>query len=180
MKKLALNKAFTLIEPGPLALVTTADGGRRNVMTISWMMVMDFTPRFAMLTGPWNYSCNALLKTRECVIALPGAELLRAAVRVGTCSGRETDKFARFGLTPLPARLVKAPLIKECIANIECRVVDHIKDHDIFVLDAVAAWTDGKPVAGRMVHAVGDGTFVLDGRRVNHRRLMSPRLPPGL
>ena len=180
MKQLALKKAFTLIEPGPVVLVTTACGGKMNVMTISWTMVMDFTPRFAMLTGAWNYSCEALLKTKECVIALPGAGLLRTAVRVGTCSGRETDKFAKFGLTPQPAKLVKAPLLKECIANIECRVVDHIREHDIFVLDAVAAWTDGKPVAGRMVHAVGDGTFILDGRRVNHKRLMSSKLPEGL
>ena len=180
MKELALKKAFTLLEPGPVALVTTASGGRLNVMTISWTMVMDFTPRFAMLTGPWNYSCAALLKSRECVIAIPGAELLRTAVKVGTCSGRETDKFAKFGLTPLPAKLLKAPLIKECMANIECRVVDHIKKHDIFVLEGVAAWTDGRPAAGRMAHAVGDGTFVLDGRRVSHRRLMRAKVPAGL
>lgn len=59
-------------------------------------------------------------------------------------------------------------------------MVDHIKEHDIFVLDGLAAWTDGKPAAGRMFHAVGDGTFVLDGRRISHRRIMRAKLPAGV
>nr|AGS52327.1 hypothetical protein [uncultured bacterium contig00063] len=62
MKKLPLHKAFTLMESGPVVLLTTANGGKQNIMTISWTMVMDFTPRFAFLTGPWNYSYQALKK----------------------------------------------------------------------------------------------------------------------
>jgi flavin reductase (DIM6/NTAB) family NADH-FMN oxidoreductase RutF len=65
MKKFPLNKAFTLLEPGPVVLVTTASGSKQNIMTLSWTMVMDFTPRFAFLTGAWNYSYKALTKTGE-------------------------------------------------------------------------------------------------------------------
>jgi flavin reductase (DIM6/NTAB) family NADH-FMN oxidoreductase RutF len=65
MKKLPLNKAFTLIEPGPVVLVTTAYKGKHNIMTLSWTMVMDFTPRFAFLTGSWNYSYKALKKQKS-------------------------------------------------------------------------------------------------------------------
>ncbi|HEY9148593.1 MAG TPA: flavin reductase family protein, partial [Gammaproteobacteria bacterium] len=54
MRKLPISKAFTLLEPGPVVFVTTHDGSRGNVMTISWTMVMDFTPQFAITTGPWN------------------------------------------------------------------------------------------------------------------------------
>ena len=60
MKSLPLAEAFTLIEPGPVVLVTTKSGAKDNVMTISWMMVVDFTPRFAITTGPWNHSFAAL------------------------------------------------------------------------------------------------------------------------
>lgn len=56
MKKLRLSKAFTLLESGPVVFVTTNDGRKKNVMTISWTMVVDFTPVFAITTGPWNYS----------------------------------------------------------------------------------------------------------------------------
>ncbi|MDR0403706.1 MAG: flavin reductase family protein, partial [Treponema sp.] len=116
MKTFPLNKAFTFLEPGPVVLVTTADGDRRNIMTLSWTMVLDFTPRFAFMTGPWNYSYQALVKTKECVIAVPTVDMSKTVVSIGACSGAEVNKFEKFRLTPLEAKFVGAPLIKECYA----------------------------------------------------------------
>lgn len=180
MRSLKLEKAFTLLEPGPLVLVTTRDGGRDNIMTLSWTMVLDFSPRFALTTGAWNHSFKALNKTRQCVIAVPGADLLDKAVGIGTCSGADTDKFAEFRLTPLPGKMVEAPLIKECLANIECRVVEIIKRHDIVVLEALAAWVNPARRERRSVHAVGDGRFIVDGRTLDRRKRMADKLPPGV
>ena len=118
MKKFPVEKAFTLLEPGPVVLVTTSGKDRPNIMTLSWTMVLDFTGRFAFMTGPWNFSCKALTKTGECVIALPTAGLSKKAVQIGSCSGAEIDKFKKFRLTALEAASVNAPLIEECYANI--------------------------------------------------------------
>lgn len=180
MKKLPLEKAFTLIEPGPVIMLTTFDGKKNNVMTLSWTMVMDFTPQFAILTGPWNHSCKALVNTKECVISIPAADISKKVIQIGTCSGKNTDKFKKFKLTPVKAKYVKAPLIKECIANIECCVVDHIKKHNIFVLDGIAAWINDSIKGKRMFHATGNGTFVIDGKKINHRKLMTNKLPLGV
>jgi flavin reductase (DIM6/NTAB) family NADH-FMN oxidoreductase RutF len=180
MEKLPLPKAFQLIEPGPVVLVTTVSGRKKNIMTISWHMVMDFTPRIAMVTGPWNYSFAALMKSKECVIAIPTVDLSAKVVGIGACSGSDTDKFAMFALTPVKAKSVKAPLIAECLANIECRVVDHIRKHSIIVLDAVNAWIDAERKERRTFHARGDGTFAVDGRTINYRKLMLAKLPPGV
>jgi flavin reductase (DIM6/NTAB) family NADH-FMN oxidoreductase RutF len=180
MRTIKQSKVFTLLEPGPVVLVTTHDGKRPNVMTISWTMVVDFTPRFAITTGAWNYSYKALRKTRECVIAIPSVDMLDTVIGVGSCTGADTDKFAKFGLTPLPGKVVKAPLIKECLENIECRVVEIIRRYDIVVLDAVAAHRASSPREARMLHAVGDGTFIVDGRRVDRRRQMKAKLPVGV
>ncbi|MCL2888488.1 MAG: flavin reductase family protein [Elusimicrobia bacterium] len=180
MKKLTLEKAFTLMESGPVVLITTSDNGKNNMMTLSWHMVMDFTPRFAILTGPWNFSYQALTKTKECVISIPAVDIAETVVRIGDCTGADTDKFQKFNLTPLPASTVKAPLVKECIANIECKIVDHIKKHNIFVLDATAAWVNGGRREKRVIHAVGDGTFITDGKKLNYRRLMKDKLPAGV
>jgi len=180
MKRMKLGKAFTLMEPGPAVLVTTNDGTRNNIMTISWTMVMDFTPMFAITTGPWNYSYTALRRTRECVIAIPTVDLLDKVVGVGTCSGSDTDKFSKFGLTPVPGKYVQAPLIKQCLANIECKVVDIVKRHDIVVLEGVAAYFDTTRKEKRTLHAVGDGTFIVDGRKLDRRRMMQAKLPVGL
>lgn len=180
MRALKLSKAFTLIESGPVVLVTTHDGHKPNVMTISWTMVLDFTPLFAITTGPWNHSFAALRQQRECVIAIPTVDMLDTVVDIGTCSGSDTDKFAAFGLSALPGRQVRAPWIKECLANIECRVTNIIPPYNIVVLEAVAAYTDTGRKERRVIHAVGDGTFVADGRRFDRRRMMASKLPPGV
>ncbi len=179
MRKLKLSKAFTLMESGPVVLVTTNDGQTNNIMTISWTMVLDFTPVFAITTGEWNYSFAALRKTRECVIAIPTVDMLDKVVGIGTCSGKDTDKFSRFRLTPVPGKTVRSPLIKECLANIECKVVDIVAKHNIVVLQGVAACTDATRSEKRTVHAVGDGTFIVDGRRIDRRKAMAAKIPPG-
>lgn len=180
MRRLKLSRAFTLIEPGPVVLVTTHDGSRSNIMTISWTMVLDFTPVLAITTGAWNHSFKALQKTRDCVIAIPTVDLIDRVVGIGTCSGADTDKFAKFKLTAVPGKLVKAPLITECLANIECRVSDIVQKHNIVVLEAVAAHIDPVRKERRMIHAVGDGTFVVDGRVLDRRKMMASKLPEGL
>ncbi|MDR1389857.1 MAG: flavin reductase family protein [Treponema sp.] len=180
MKRFPLNKAFTFLEPGPVILVSTLDGDKPNVMTLSWTMVLDFTPRFAFMTGPWNYSYKALSKTKECVIAVPAAGMSKTVVSIGSCSGAEVDKFKKFKLTPLEGEHVRAPLIKECYANIECRVVDYVGKYGIFVLDAAAAWVDETGGERSFFHAVGDGRFVVDGEKINHRKIMLKKLPDGV
>ena len=180
MRQLKLSRAFTLLEPGPVVLVTTYDDGKNNVMTISWTMVLDFTPVFAITTGEWNYSFAALRKTRECVIAIPTVDLLDRVVGIGTCSGADIDKFARFNLSAVPGKAVNAPMIKECLANIECKVVDLVHKHNIVVLEAVAAYVDPLRKEKRTIHAVGDGTFVVDGRRLDRKKMMASKLPAGL
>jgi flavin reductase (DIM6/NTAB) family NADH-FMN oxidoreductase RutF len=180
MRQMELGKAFTLIEPGPVVLVTTHDGKKHNIMTLSWTMVLDFTPAFAICTGAWNYSFAALRKHRECVIAIPTVDLLDAVVGIGTCSGADTDKFAMFGLTPEPGKHVKAPLIKECLANIECKVVDMVGKHNLIVLEGLAAYKNTARKEKRTLHAVGDGTFIVDGEKLDRRKMMAAKLPAGV
>ncbi|HNS55807.1 MAG TPA: flavin reductase family protein [Smithellaceae bacterium] len=180
METMQISKAFTLIEPGPVVFVTTNDGKKNNIMTISWTMVVDFTPEFAITTGPWNYSFAALRKSKECVIAIPTVDILDKVVGVGTCSGADTNKFEKFELTPVQGKYVRSPLIKECLANIECKVIDIVEKHNIVVLEGLAAYIDNSRKEKRTVHAVGDGTFVVDGRKLNRREMMLSKLPEGV
>jgi flavin reductase (DIM6/NTAB) family NADH-FMN oxidoreductase RutF len=180
VENLSLSKAFTLIEPGPVVLVTTNDGQKDNVMTVSWTMVLDFSASFALATGPWNYSYGALQHSRECVLAIPAVDLLNTVVGVGTCSGKDTDKFEKFGLIRAKAERVRPPLIEGCLANIECRVTDILDRHGIVVLEGVAAHYDSSRKEKRMIHAVGDGSFIADGRRFDRREMMGSKLPVGV
>ncbi len=178
--ELPIEKAFMLIEPGPVVLVTTHDKNRHNIMTNTWHMVIDFTPQFALMTGPWNFSFKALMNTKECVLAIPTVDLAEKVVEIGDCTGAKIDKFNKFGLTPLPATDIKAPLIAECLANIECRVVEYLEPQGIVILQGVRAWIDPKRKERRTLHANGDGTFVVDGKTINLRKLMEDKLPDGV
>ena len=106
--------------------------------------------------------------------------MLDKVVGIGTCSGADTDKFTRFKLTPVKGATVKAPLIKECLANIECKVIDIVKKHNIVVLEAVAAYVDASRKEKRTVHAVGDGTFIVDGGKLSRKKMMAAKIPDGI
>jgi flavin reductase (DIM6/NTAB) family NADH-FMN oxidoreductase RutF len=180
LSELPIEKAFMLIEPGPVLLVTTSDHGRNNIMTLTWHMVMDFTPKIAIATGPWNYSYQALRNTKECVLSIPAVDLAQKTVSIGDCSGSEVDKFQKFSLTPQPAASVKAPLIAECLADLECRVIDYLESPGIFLLQGTRAWINPERKERRTFHANGDGTFVVDGGTLSLRSLMEDKLPPGV
>ncbi|MBJ3774139.1 flavin reductase family protein [Acuticoccus mangrovi] len=180
MEPLDLGRAFTLIEPGPVVLVTTHNGRRDNVMTITWTMAMSFSADFAITTGLWNYSYAALRDTRECVLSIPTVDMIDTAVGIGTCSGEDVDKFEKFALTRVAGKHVRAPLIGECLANIECRVADIIERHSIVVLEGLAAYHDPARAEKRLLHAVGDGTFIVDGDTIDRREMMRSKLPSGI
>jgi flavin reductase (DIM6/NTAB) family NADH-FMN oxidoreductase RutF len=166
-KQLSLSRVYQLIEPGPVVLLTTALKGRANVMTMSWHMMLDFEPPLiACIVSNRNHSFSALKKTKECVIAIPAVKLAAKVVKVGNCSGRSVDKFGKFRLTPMPAAQVAAPLIGECFANLECRVVDTVlvTRYNLFVLEAVGAWRDSREKNPRMIHHQGYGKFAVDGK----------------
>jgi flavin reductase (DIM6/NTAB) family NADH-FMN oxidoreductase RutF len=113
-------------------------------------------------------------------LAIPTIELLDRVVGVGTTDGDEVDKFDKFNFTRLRAKSVAAPLIQECYANIECRVVDYVRAHDIVILEAVRAWINTSIKKPTIFHYRGDGTFVADGKTFNRYAKMKPKMAPGL
>lgn len=166
MIELPLSEVYKLIEPGPVVLLTTIYRGRPNVMTMSWHMMVEFTPPLvACVVSTGDYSFAGLRASRECVIAVPAVEIAETVVAIGNCSGRDTDKFAAFGLTPQPASLVRPPLLADCFANLECRIADTrlVNRYDLFVLEVVKAWIDPARKDARTIHHRGYGSFAVDG-----------------
>ncbi|HRH96576.1 MAG TPA: flavin reductase family protein [Prosthecobacter sp.] len=161
-----LSKVYGLLEPGPVVLVTTAHQDRRNIMTLSWHMMMDFEPPLVgCVVSDRNHSFSLLKAAKTCVINIPTVEIAEKVVGCGNTSGAKTDKFKRFGLTPLPAKKVAAPLIQECYANLECRVVDttRVSKYGLFVLEVVQAWINPAVKDPRTLHHRGHGRFMVAG-----------------
>jgi len=167
------------LEPGPIVLVSSAFERNVNIMTLGWHLVMEFTPSLlGCMIAASNYSFGLIRRSRECVINLPTIGLVDAAVGIGNCSGQAVDKFAAFGLTPVPAAVVQAPLIAECHANFECRLVDDslVARYNFFVFEVVRAHVAPVPRHPRTLHYTGDGVFMVAGRTISRRSQFRPEL----
>ena len=141
-KDFPVSDVRRFLEPGPIVLISSAWKGKTNIMTMGWHMVlMDEPPLVGGFIWDQNDSHELVRRSRECVINVPAVDLIRAVVRIGNCHGRDVDKFAAFGLTPQSAARVGAPLIAECFANFECRLVDRslIRRYSLFVFEVVQA-----------------------------------------
>jgi flavin reductase (DIM6/NTAB) family NADH-FMN oxidoreductase RutF len=168
-KSLPLSKAYGLLEPGPVVVVTTAFKMKANIMTMSWYTMMEFEPPIVgCVISNRNYTFNILKKTRECVINIPTLELAEKVVGCGNSSGRKIDKFKVFGLTQVNASRVKAPLIGECYASFECKVFDDkmVDKYNFFILEVLKAWIDPTRKDPRTIHHRGRGAFMVAGETI--------------
>lgn len=164
-----LSRVYGLLEPGPVVLVTTVRKGRPNVMTMSWHTMLEFEPPLvACVVSDRNYTFGLLKATRECVINIPTVELAKKVVGCGNTSGAKMDKFKAFRLTPKVAGRVKAPLIEECYANLECRVIDTrmVPKYCLFILEVLKAWLDPAVKNPRTIHHLGWGKFMVAGKKM--------------
>ena len=174
-REFPLAQVYGLLEPGPVVLVTTARAGRANVMPMSWHTMMEFVPPLVgCVISDLNYTFATLRTTGECVINVPTAELAKKVVACGNASGQSVDKFKTLSLTPVAASVVKPPLIAECYANLECKVVDRtlVTQYNFFVLEVVKAWIAPGRKRPWTIHHQGEGVFVIPGRTI---KLPSPK-----
>ncbi|MBL9076107.1 MAG: flavin reductase family protein [Planctomycetes bacterium] len=179
-----LRHAYRLLNHGPTTLVSTAAGGRRNVMAAAWVMPLDFEPpKFAAVIARDTWTRELLEASGECVLHAPTSAQVDLTWAVGSSSGRDGDKFARLGIATEPAQHVAAPLVAGCAAWLECRVLPdrpRQDEHDLFVLECLAAWADDALFADgawrfaaggpRTIHHGHGGRFFLTGDPVAARR----------
>lgn len=179
-KDFPVSNVRRFLEPGPIILVSSAWKNEKNIMTMGWHMMMEFEPS---LIGCYiwteNHSFNMIRKSKECVINIPTAEMADKVVRIGNCSGDEINKFEKFELTALTGTKVKAPLIKECYANFECKLIDStlIKKYSLFIFEVVKAHVATSPQLPKTIHYRGDGLFMISGQTTRkYRRLFKPEM----
>ena len=171
-KSFPVSKAYQLIEPGPVIMVTTQYKDKQNVMTMAWHMMVEFEPALvAFIMSEDNYSFDLLKKSKQCVINIPTVNMIKTAVDIGSCTGVKVDKFKKFGLTKKLGSVVDVPLIDECYANLECKVVDMklVSKYNLFIVEVVKAWITTSKARQRTIHHCGNGLFVVDGEIVKLR-----------
>lgn len=167
------------LEPGPIVLVSSAWRGETNIMTMGWHTVMEFVPSLVgCVIASGNHSFNLVRRSGECVINVPTTALTDEVVGIGNTTGAELDKFAHFHLTAAPATQVKAPLIRECHANLECKLADGslIERYNFFIFEVVKAHVAPTSKYPRTLHYTGDGIFMVAGKIISRRSQFRPEM----
>jgi len=140
------SSAYRLLHPMHTVLVSCVDkAGKPNVLTLAWAMPTSHDPPLvAVSIGLNKYSQALIEETGEFVVNFPTVDIVKETLACGRTSGRNHDKFSETGLTPLPARKVKAPIVKECVAHLECKLHSQFEtgDHTVFVGEIVEAYAD--------------------------------------
>lgn len=119
--------------------------GNPNVLPLAWAMPTSHSPPLVAISMEQSRYSHALInETKDFVINLPTVDIFKETLACGRTSGKNHDKFSETGLTPTPARKVKAPIIRECIAHLECKLRNQFKtgDHTIFVGEVVEAYAN--------------------------------------
>lgn len=158
------------LEPGPIVLLSSAYAGERNVMTMGWHTVMEFSPSLVgCVIASSNHSFELVRQSRECVINVPTTALVDAVVGIGTCSGADVDKFARYGLTVEDG--CDVPVIRECHANFICRLHDDslVDKYNFFIWEVVAARAVPSPKHPETLHYTGAGEFRVAGKVISRK-----------
>jgi len=187
-----LSSAWLLMHPRHTVLVTTVDkSGKPNIITLAWSMVTSFSPLMvAISVAPERYSYGLIKEVGEFVVNVPTMSIVAETLFCGRNSGRDVEKFSATGLTPLPSKIVRPPLIKECAASLECKVRDELEtgDHTIFVGEVVAAHVERglfsrsfdaarfRPV----LHNGHDDFVTIQPKVVTPPRKLEPKRGPGV
>ncbi|MCS7123811.1 MAG: flavin reductase family protein [Candidatus Bathyarchaeota archaeon] len=140
------SNSVRLIHPMHTVLVSCAGkDGKPNIITLAWAMPTSISPPLvAVSIAPRRHSHSLIEETGEFVVNIPTMDILDATFYCGRVSGRDRDKFKEAGLTPMPARKVKPPIIGECVAHLECKLYGKYPtgDHTIFVGEIVEAYAN--------------------------------------
>jgi flavin reductase (DIM6/NTAB) family NADH-FMN oxidoreductase RutF len=138
-----IGSAYRLLHPMHTVLVTyVGKTGKPNIITLAWAMPTSIKPPLvAISVSPRRHSHALIEETKEFVVNTPTMDILDKVVFCGTTSGRSHDKFKEAGLTPIPGKKVKAPLVRECVGHLECKLRSQCVtgDHTIFVGEIVEA-----------------------------------------
>jgi flavin reductase (DIM6/NTAB) family NADH-FMN oxidoreductase RutF len=139
------SRGNRLLEPGPVVLVSSMFRGHPNVMTAAWVSPLGFDPPVLTLAvHPGRLTHQFISKSETFGISIPTLDLIKAVHRCGMVSGNDVDKFEAASLTPDDPEEIDAPRIAECVAHIECGVLQRVSmaDHDLFIAQILHASAD--------------------------------------
>jgi flavin reductase (DIM6/NTAB) family NADH-FMN oxidoreductase RutF len=174
-------KAYRLLNHGPTILVTSSHAGTQNIMAAAWNVPLDFDPpKIIVVIDKNTYTRELIEVSGTFAINVPCVAQIDTVQKVASSSGRDlkhTDKFAEYGLETFPAKEISAPLLKGCVAWLECKIIPEPHNqntYDLFIAEVLAAYADDRVFSDgrwhfdgyddlRTIHHVAGGSFFATG-----------------
>jgi flavin reductase (DIM6/NTAB) family NADH-FMN oxidoreductase RutF len=181
MHPVELTKAFRLLNHGPTTLITSADVGKQNIMAAAWVCALDFNPpKVTVVIDSKTYTRDLIEAGGTFAINLPCVTQIEMVKKVGSISGRDfpaTDKFMEYNIDTFAAQEITAPLVKDCVAWLECKIISEPHNqntYDLFIAEVIAAHADERVFSDghwhfnghddlRTIHHVAGGVFFATG-----------------
>jgi flavin reductase (DIM6/NTAB) family NADH-FMN oxidoreductase RutF len=178
-----LEKCYLLLNHGPVTLVSAAFQDRRNVMAAAWVTPLDFDPpKVIAVIDSSSFTRELIEASGEFALNIPFCRDADKVLAAGSVSGRDCDKFDKFeqvGLATFPAERIGAPLVRDCAAWLECKVIPEAHNqqcYDLFIAEVVAAWSNPEvfsegrwhfpDAARRTLHYQAGGAFFETGKNL--------------
>ncbi|WP_049630318.1 flavin reductase family protein [Cellvibrio sp. pealriver] len=171
-----LKDSYKLFNHGPVSIITSAHGNKRNVMAASWTMPVDFSPaKVAVVIDNNTYTRELVDASGEFGLQFPMRKIAKLTLDVGDISGRDNDKFSRFGINTFSAEKIAAPFIEDCIGWLECKVIRQgAETMDVIIGEVIAAYADAEQFIDgrwhfssdpqkRSIHYMAGGEFYMTG-----------------
>lgn len=181
MCRIELSKAYRLLNHGPTVLISSSYNGKQNIMAAAWNMPLDFDPpKISVVIDKSTYTRDLIKASGMFAINVPCVAQIDTVRKVGTSSGRDlkdTDKFEQYELETFPATEIDAPLLKGCVAWLECKLISEPHNqntYDLFIAEVVAAHADERVFSNghwhfeahdklRTIHHIAGGAFFATG-----------------
>lgn len=171
-----LSKSYKLLNHGPISIVTCAHGGKKNIMAAAWSMPVDFSPaKVAVVMDSKTLTRELVEASGEFGLQFPMRKIAQQTLDVGSISGRDCDKFSKFGLETFAAEKIAAPMLKDCIGWLECKVIKQGGEQfDVIIAEVIAAYADAEQFIDgrwqfsndpqkRSIHYMAGGEFYMTG-----------------
>jgi flavin reductase (DIM6/NTAB) family NADH-FMN oxidoreductase RutF len=184
MQFVEITRAYRILNHGPTILVSARHNDKQNIMAAAWACALDFDPpKITVVIDKSAYTRELIEASGTFAINVPCVAQIDTVRKVGTTSGRDladTDKFAQYGLDTFSATEIDAPLLKGCVAWLECKLIPEPHNqntYDLFIAEVVAARADERVFSGghwhfegyddlRTIHHIAGGAFFATGAAI--------------
>ena len=142
-----LDSFGRLLHPYGAVLVTAESKAKRNVMAVAWIMPVSMNPPLLATSIRADRYTYKLISECKCfAVNIPSFAQAREILMCGRKSGKDTDKFKEANFTVQKGRATDTPIIKECVAHIECRVanISKVGDHMLITGEVCAAYASNE------------------------------------